>query len=225
MKKITKFVLVALLGIILVISSCVPEDLLPCTIICPAPSTVGVGFAEEVVDPNGFPVVMTSFVWDPVLEANSYTLNIYLDGVLFESVNTGADPAYEANLGNLAIDTQIEAEVASNCDCGQSLFSPLFLAIYKNGGGTLDIVLNNSTREIICQSTCEYLQFPNINFNKCDNTILDLSRSNSGYIFFEKTQLCSCLNAYTDPCVAISNLRVCLDSLDRAVKTSGEPCP
>lgn len=223
MKKITNFVFTALIGIILIVPSCTPDEL--CSEICQAPDSIGISNAELLDGPSGVPEEFITFIWPVVAEANSYELNIYVDGVLFETVEGLAATEYTANIGNPTLDTEIEAEVASNCNCGTSAFSPKFSAFYKNGGGTSDIVLFNATKQMICESNCDFVRFPDRDFNRCDNTSLYLGYSNSGYIFYSRSQLCNCLNTYADPCDALANMRTCLDSTPRAIKDGFTTCP
>lgn len=218
MKKITIALFAVLTVLIFLVPSC--EDGTICTVICQPPESVGIDTAI-LSDANPMGILETSitFSWPEVANANSYTLVIYLDGVVLDSVIVDVT-TYTRIFQSLALDSNISAKVASNCDCGMSAFSPLTAFIYKNGGGTLDIVPFRKAN--ICNSTAQFIGFARQPHTLCDNSTITLRHSNSGYVFYDRAALCTCLDGTDLPtsCDPSNNISNCLDvTIPRFIKT------
>jgi hypothetical protein len=233
MKKITIVLLAVFTVFILLVSSCDPDDIyLPpiedCSIICQPPEAIGVDTSGLI---EGTDAVFIDVSWTAVTNANDYTLNVYLNGSPnpFETVDVNTTNYTITFLEGLPIGTEVWIEVASNCDCGRSATFTRFVAFYRNGGGTSDIVPYNAERIDICVSPCEYVRFSSQTHTLCNVSSIDLGYANVRYIFYDKDELCGCLdglNISPSPCSdPITNLRGCLDSTPRYIKTSVNTCP
>ncbi len=213
--------LLLLVTCILLLSSC-DED---CTEPCLSPDSVGVIDAEVMDAPDGTLLSLITFEWDEVASANTYSLRVFKNGVLFLEGGTDTN-FYTADVGTLAIDDEIAIEVLSNCNCGSSGYSERSVFRYKNGGATVDIVPFNARRGDICNITCEYVSFPARYHVDCENNSLFLRYKNTGFIFFRTADVCDCLNTFNNDCDGIQNLRECLDNLSSYIKDGyGTTCP
>lgn len=223
MKKITIALFSLLTCFIIIFSSCPGSDVIDeelCFLTCPPPESVGIDTAF-LSDANPMGILETSitFSWPEVADANSYTLVISLNGVELDPVIVDLT-TYTQVFQSLAIDSNISAKVASNCNCGMSAFSSLVAFIYKNGGGTLDIVPFRKAN--ICASTAQFIRFNRQSHTLCDNSTVTLRHSNSGYVFYDRVALCNCLDGTDLPstCVPSTNISNCLDTtVPRFIKT------